>query len=82
MIPHGIERLAVPPHRIGQRLAGFVALAYTCQIRRSGKRRHNSTGAQGFRQAHELCRIPDLDGQLLAERLERGFDLIEPGVVG
>jgi hypothetical protein len=27
MIPHGIERLAVPPHRIGQRLAGFVGLA-------------------------------------------------------
>jgi hypothetical protein len=30
---------------------------------------------------HQLCRVSDLDGQLLAERLERGFDLIEPGVV-
>src|ERR1039457_4531714 len=30
---------------------------------------------------HKLRRISDLDGQLLAERPERGFDLIEPGVV-
>jgi hypothetical protein len=28
----------------------------------------------------QLRRISDLDGQLLAERLEHGFDLIEPGV--
>jgi hypothetical protein len=30
---------------------------------------------------HQLCGISDLDGQLLAERSERDFDLIEPGVV-
>jgi len=37
MISHGIERLAVPPQWIGQKLTGFVGFSYTGQKRPSGK---------------------------------------------
>ena len=40
-----------------------------------------ASGAPAFRRDCDLRRVPDLDGQLLAQRPERGFDLIESGVV-
>ena len=37
--------------------------------------------ARGRRQLDLLCRVSDLDGQLLAACPERGLHLIEPGMV-
>lgn len=39
--------------------------------------RHDSIRCEGIRQAHELRRVSDLDGQLLAEGLKRGLDPID-----